>query len=84
MELGELSESLGVGGKRTSALSSEFCTVQALKGLNNLSNLRSSEVSTFQGIYYMAVNGNAIHTRVKCPLKRDVHISEVRNSRIPL
>ena len=32
----------------------------------------------------MAVNGIAIHTGAKCPLKRDVSISEVRNSRVPL
>ena len=32
----------------------------------------------------MAVNGIAIHTGAKCLLKRDVHISEVRNSGVPL
>ena len=32
----------------------------------------------------MAVNGNAIHTGAKCPLKGDVRISEVRNSGVPL
>ena len=32
----------------------------------------------------MAVNGNAIRTRAKRPLKRDVRISEVRNSGVPL
>ena len=32
----------------------------------------------------MAVNGNAICTRAKHQLKRDVLISEVRNSRVPL
>ena len=32
----------------------------------------------------MVVNGNAIRTRVKCPLKRSVRISEVQNSGVPL
>ena len=32
----------------------------------------------------MAVNGIAIHTGAKCPLKRDVSISEVQNSGVPL
>ena len=32
----------------------------------------------------MAVNGNAIRTEAKRLLKRDVHISEVWNSGVPL
>ena len=32
----------------------------------------------------MAVKGIAIHTGEKCPLKRDVRISEVWNSGVPL
>ena len=32
----------------------------------------------------MAVNGNAIQTCAKRPLKRGVHIPEVQNNRVPL
>ena len=63
---------------------SEFCTVQVLKGPKNPSALQNSGMSTFQGLQCMATNGNAIHIGPKCPLKRDVHISEVRNSGVPV
>ena len=54
------------------ALFNKLCTVQVQKGPKNL--------STFQGLQCMAVNGNAIRTEAKRPLKRDVHISKVQNS----
>ena len=45
----------------------------------NLSALQNNKVSTFQGLC-ITINGNAIYTRTKCPLKCGVHISEVHNS----
>ena len=39
-----------VRGKRASALSNELCTVQVAKGPKNLSTLRNSGVSAFQGL----------------------------------
>ena len=43
----------------------------------NLSALWNNGVSAFQGLQYMAVNGNAIRTRAKCLFKQDVRISGV-------
>jgi len=54
------------------------------KELKNLSALRNSGESTFQKIQCMTVNGNAIRTGPKRPLKQDVCISEVWNSRVQL
>ena len=49
--------------RQASALSSEFCTIQVLKGPKNLLALRNSGVSAFQRLYCMAVNSDG---RYRC------------------
>ena len=42
-----------VTGMAVSPLSSEFCTVQLLEGLINLSALQKREASSFQGLFHI-------------------------------
>ena len=71
-------------GMRASALSSEFCTVQVLKGPKNLSALRNSEVSAFGSILKYYINSASIGTASKWPHKRGVRYRECPLMEVPL
>ena len=72
-------------GMRASALSSEFCMVQVLKGPINLSALRNSEVSAFGSIVrYNCINSASIGTASKLPHKRGVRYRECPLMEVPL
>ena len=71
-------------GMRASALSSEFCTVQVLKGPKNLSALRNSEVSEFRSILKYCINSAPIGTASKWPHKRGVRYRECPLMEVPL
>ena len=68
-------------GMRASALSSEFCMVQVLKGPKNLSALRNSEVSAFGSILKYCINSG---TASKWPHKRGVRYRECSLMEVPL
>ena len=66
-----------------SILCSVFCTVQVLEEQKNLSTLWDSEVSTFQVLECVAVNGNPISV----PEQNKNEVSaflEAQTSRVPL
>ena len=71
-------------GMRASALSSEFWTVQVLKGPKNLSVLRNSEVSAFGSILKYCFNSASIGTASKWPHKRAVRYKECPLMEVPL
>ena len=73
-----------IKGMRASALLSEFCTVQVLKGPKNLSALRNSEVSAFGSILKYCINSASIETASKWPHKRGVRYSECPLIEVPL
>ena len=73
-----------IKGMRASALSSEFCTVQVLKGPKNLSALRNSEVSAFGSIFKYCINSASIETASKWPHKRGVRYRECPLMEVPL
>ena len=73
-----------IKGMRASTLSSEFCTVQVLKGPKNLSALRNSEVSAFGSILKYCINSTSIETASKWPHKRGVRYRECPLMEVPL
>ena len=67
-----------------SALSSEFCTVQVLEGLKNLSALRNSIVSAFGSILKYCINGTSIGTASSGHVSEGTAIGRCSLREVPL
>lgn len=52
--------------RRASGLSSKFCTVQVMLGMENLSALQNMRVSAFQGVWLCANIHKCIRVYTKC------------------